>query len=139
MNTEKINTLIKEIAAEWQVPVSMLIGKAPETPEQQKASDEWMDFHDNRRNEFRKALVVDLTAHLQAAAVKCDTYHVFADYAPHVDTLSVVVRSKATNYQAPFAEWPAVLLSEYVRLSDDEAAEQLVAIVERLQGMGINV
>lgn len=139
MNAEKINILIKETAAEWKVPVSMLVGKAPETPEQQKASAEWLEFHDKQRNEYRKALVLDLTAHLQAAAVKCDTYHVFADYAPHVDTLSVVVRSKTTNYQAPFAEWPTVLLSEYVRLSDEEAAERLVAIIERLWEMGVVV
>ena len=88
---------------------------------------------------IQNASIIALCARIQAAAVKCDTYHVFADYAPHVDTLSVVVRDKATNYQAPFAEWPSVLLSEYVRLSDGDAAEQMVAIIERLREMGVRV
>jgi len=138
MTSEQYNYMMYSVATELRVPVSLLLPREPKTPEEQKSHDEFVAFTAKRVRASRKALVLDLTAHIQAAAVKCDTYHVFADYAPHVDTLSVVVRSKQTNYQAPFAEWPDVLLSEYVRLSDEEAAEQLVAIVEQLREMGIN-
>ena len=124
MSNQKPNTLTKEIAGVWNIPKRMLAGNKEDA-----------GFIPTNAAPSKYTL----TAHLQAAAVKCDTYHVFADYAPHVDTLSVVVRSKATNYQAPFAEWPAVLLSEYVRLSGEDAADRLVAIVERLRGMGVVV
>lgn len=80
-----------------------------------------------------------LCARIQAAAIKCDTLHVFADYAPHVQALSVRVHPVGTVYDASVPR--EYLLDEIVYLSADwnDPVHDLTAIIDQLQRLGVEV
>jgi len=82
-----------------------------------------------------------LCGRIQAAAIKCDTYHVFVNYAAHTKELTVCVRDSIMDYSAPVATWPEPLIYESVYLDGrwgDPIAE-LTAIIEQLQRLGVEV
>jgi hypothetical protein len=78
---------------------------------------------------------------IQAAAIKCEAYHVFVDWQPHVASLSVCVRDKRTDYSADVDTWPDVLMSERVYLDADwcDPIADLTAIIDQLQRLGVEV
>ena len=82
-----------------------------------------------------------LCARIQAAAIKCEAYHVFVDYAGHTSALTVCVRDSRMDYSEPVDTWPGPLLYERVYLDRhwcDPIAE-LTAIIDQLQRLGVEV
>lgn len=88
---------------------------------------------------MRDNAILSLCARLQAAAIKCDDYHVFVSYAPHVGALSVVVRNSDHDYAADVAEWPIPIVDEYVYINEQDAMEKLTSAIDSLQRLGIDV
>lgn len=80
-----------------------------------------------------------LCQRLQLAAMRCKAPHVSVDYTAHVDLLTVCVRSSNTDYRADIKDWPTLVMYRYVRLGADEAYGKLVAIVDELESMGVEV
>ena len=88
---------------------------------------------------LQKDAILALCARLQAAAIKCDDYHVFVSYAPHVGWLSVVVRNSDHNYAADVADWPEPVMDEHVYLNEEDAIVRLIKAIDQLQRLGIDV
>lgn len=82
--------------------------------------------------------ILALCARLQAAAIKCDDYHVFVSYAPHVASLTVYVERTDTEYTNPERVVDR-LIDKCVYLDMDGALEQLTALVDQLQRLGVDV
>jgi|TARA_R100000084_G_scaffold108835_2_gene72751 hypothetical protein len=82
-----------------------------------------------------------LCARIQAAAIKCDTYHVFVNYAAHTKELTVCVRDSIMDYSAPVATWPEPLIYESVYLDRHwcDPITELTAIIDQLQRLGVEV
>ena len=83
-----------------------------------------------------------LCARIQAAAIKCEDYHVFVDWQAHTGSLTVCVRDVRTDYNAPCSEWPEPLLNEYTYLVNAgwcDPVHELTAIIDRLQLLGVDV
>ena len=86
---------------------------------------------------IQNASIMALCARIQVAAINCDTTHVFVDYAPHTHALYVKVQPAGYSYTA--GEHRVDLLNDYVKLADDGAADKLLAIVDQLQRLGVEV
>lgn len=82
-----------------------------------------------------------LCARIHAAAIKCDTMHVFVNYAAHTKELTVCVRDSIMDYSAPVATWPEPLLYESVYLDGrwNDPITELAAIIDQLQLLGVEV
>lgn len=82
-----------------------------------------------------------LCARLQAAAIKCDDYHVFVDYAAHTNALTVCVRDTHMDYSAPVDTWPEPLIYETTYLNAEwcDAVEKLTEIIGQIQRLDIDV
>lgn len=126
-----VNQTLNECAAEWQVPVSMLTGREPKTEQEKNDSDEYI-AHINR------PFILALCARLQAAAIKCDDYHVFVSYSPHVGGLAVYVELTDTEYHNPDRVLDR-LIDEMVYIDRADSLEKLTALVDQLQRLGIDV
>lgn len=86
----------------------------------------------------RDNAILAICARLQAAAIKCDDYHVFVSYSPHVTGLSVYVERTDTDYQ----DAERVLdrpIDEMVFMERDGALDKLTALVDQLKRLGIDV
>lgn len=85
--------------------------------------------------------ILSLCARIQAAAIKCDDYHVFVNYAAHTKELTVCVRDSRMDYSAPVATWPEPLLYESVYLDGrwNDPITELTAIIDQLQRLGVEV
>lgn len=102
-----------------------------------------VDAHINRVNQsinenLKKDAILALCARLQAAAIKCDDYHVFVYYAPHVSGLAVYVERTDTEYTNPDRVLDR-LLDEMVYIDRADSLEKLTALVDQLQRLGIDV
>lgn len=82
-----------------------------------------------------------LCARIQAAAIKCDTMHVFVNYSAHTKELTVCVRDSRMDYSAPAATWPEPLLYESVYLDGrlNDPITELTAIIDQLQRLEVEV
>lgn len=137
MNEKIIDDIIKAIAIDWQVPVSMLIGREPKTAQEKQDSEYFLaavcgatTMTDN---------IITLCARIQVAATKCDTLHVFCSYSPHVSTLTVVARDIDHDYGADVDDWPDPLMYEVVYLDDRGAVDRLNDVIGKLESMGVVV
>ena len=90
---------------------------------------------------IQNASIMALCARIQVAAIKCDDYHVFVDYAAHTSGLTVRVHDCLMDYSAPADTWPEPLLYETVYLDAEwcDAVHDLTAIIDRLQRLGVEV
>jgi len=90
---------------------------------------------------IQNASIMALCARIQAAAIKCEAYHVFVDYAGHTGTLTVCARDCCMDYSEPVDTWPEPLLYESVYLDADwvDPAHGLTAIIDQLQRLGVEV
>jgi hypothetical protein len=90
---------------------------------------------------IQKASIMALCARIQSAAIKCDTMHVFVNYAAHTKELTVCVRDSRMDYIAPAATWPEPLLYDSVYLDRHwcDAIAELTAIIDQLQRLGVEV
>lgn len=109
---------------------------------QQQQDD--VDAHIGRVNQsidesVEKDAILALCARLQAAAIKCDDYHVFVSYAPHVGSLSVIVRDKDHDYDADVDSWPDPIINGHIYLNRQDSLEQLTHGIDQLQRLGIDV
>lgn len=86
-----------------------------------------------------KPTTTDLCARIQAAAIKCDTYHVFVSYSPHVSALTVHVRESSHDYSAETDDWPEPLLYKSVSLTGSGAIAGLTDVIDQLQRLGVEV
>ena len=80
-----------------------------------------------------------LCQRLQLAAMRSTSIILMVEYAGHVDTLSVTGYPAGTDFMKPVEDWPTRLLYTYVNLDADEAYGQLVAIIDELTNMGVEV
>ena len=82
-----------------------------------------------------------LCARIQAAAIKCEDYHIFVDWQAHTKSLSVCVRDSRTDYDAPCDDWAEPLMSEHTYLDADwcDPVYELTAIIDQLQRLGVEV
>lgn len=87
---------------------------------------------------MRDNAIQSLCARLQAAAIKCDDYHVFVSYSPHVTGLSVYVERTDTEYHNPERVIDR-LIDEMVYIDIADSIEQLTALIDQLQRLGIDV
>ncbi len=85
--------------------------------------------------------ILSLCDRIQAAAIKCDTMHVFVNYAAHTKELTVCVRDSRMDYIAPAATWPEPLLYEsvYLDVRWNDPITELTAIIDQLQRLGVEV
>ena len=125
-----VNQTLNECAAEWQVPVSMLAGREPQTEQEEKDSDDYIAH-------IQRPCIQALCARLQAAAIKCDDYHVFVSYAPHVDSLTVYIHRLGHDYTAN--EDRERIIDADVYLDMDDALEKLILLIDQLKRLGIDV
>ena len=90
---------------------------------------------------IQNASIMALCARIQAAAIKCEAYHVFVDYAGHTGTLTVRVHDCRMDYSEPVDTWPEPLLYERVYLDADwcDPIAELTAIIDQLQRLGVEV
>lgn len=79
-----------------------------------------------------------LCARIQAAAIKCDDYHVFVSYAPHVSGFTVYVGRTGIDYQNPEHVLDK-LIGEVVYIDRPDSLEELTALVDQLQRLGVEV
>lgn len=87
---------------------------------------------------LQKDATLALCGRLQAAAIKCDDYHVFVSYAPHVSWLTVHVERTDTDYLDAYRVVD-LLVNERVYIDQDDSLEKLTDIVDQLQCLGIDV
>lgn len=85
----------------------------------------------------KKYATTALCARIQAAAINCDTMHVFVDYAPHVTGLFVKVHPLGYSYSP--CERRENIFDATVWLENDDAIDKLTAIIDQLQRMGVVV
>lgn len=78
-----------------------------------------------------------LCASIQSAAIKCDTMHVFVDYAPHVSGLFVKVHPLGYSYT--IEERRENIFDATVWLESDDAIDQLTDVIDQLQRLGVEV
>lgn len=90
---------------------------------------------------IQNASIMALCSRIQAAAIKCEAYHVFVDWQAHVSSLSVCVRDKNTDYGADTDSWPDALMSERAYLDSGwcDPVHDLTNIIDQLQRMGVEV
>lgn len=82
--------------------------------------------------------ILGLCARLQAAAIKCDDYHVFVSYAPHVSGLAVYIERTDTEYHNPERALDR-LIDEMVYIDRADSLEKLILLADQLQRLGIEV
>lgn len=82
--------------------------------------------------------ILAICARLQAAAIKCDDYHVFVSYAPHVASLTVYVERTDTNYLDSNRVVDR-LVYERVYIDRPDSLEKLTALADQLKRLGIDV
>lgn len=87
---------------------------------------------------LQKDAILALCARLQAAAIKCDDYHVFVSYSPHVSGLAVYVERTDTEYHNPERVLDR-MIDEMVYIDRADSLEQITALVDQLQRLGIDV
>ena len=82
-----------------------------------------------------------LCARIQAAAIKCEAYHVLVDYAAHTSGLTIRVHDCRMDYSAPPSTWPEPMLYETVYLNAEwcDAVAKLTEIVDQLQRLEVEV
>lgn len=86
----------------------------------------------------RDNAILAICARLQAAAIKCDDYHVFVSYAPHVASLTVYVERTDTNYLDSNRVVDR-LVYERVYIDRPDSLEKLTALADQLKRLGIDV
>lgn len=87
---------------------------------------------------MRDNAILALCARIQAAAIKCDDYHVFVSYSPHVTGLSVSVERTDTDYHNSERVLDR-LIDEMVYIDSVDSLEKLTDIVDQLQRLGVDV
>ena len=83
--------------------------------------------------------IMALCARIQAAAIKCDTLHVFVDYSPHVQALSVRVHPVDTVYDGESNEEHLMYEIAYLDAEWSDPIDHLTAIIDQLQRLGVEV
>ena len=80
-----------------------------------------------------------LCARIQAAAIKCEAYHVFVDYAAHVSALSVRVHPADTVYDGVAEQENLIYETVYLDADWCDPIAELTAIIDQLQRLAVEV
>ena len=83
--------------------------------------------------------ILSLCARIQAAAIKCDDYHVFVDYAPHVQALTVRVHPADTVYDGVAEQENLIYETVYLDADWCDPIAELTAIIDQLQRLAVEV
>lgn len=98
----------------------------------------WRDAEKRKQAARTEPTPASLCARIQAAAIKCEAYHVFVSYSPHVSWLAVYVERTGTEYTNPERVIDR-LIDEVVYIDRADSLEHLTALVDQLQRLGVEV